>query len=89
MNHYIYNILDKITGEFYIGVRSCKCDVDKDSYMGSMSTWKPDKTKLTKTVLREFDSRKEANVAENELIRLFIKDPLNRNYHTGTKWLLR
>ena len=34
MHHYIYQIV-KDTGEFYVGMRSCKCDPKMDHYFGS------------------------------------------------------
>jgi hypothetical protein len=79
--HYTYILLHRETGEFYIGVRTCEGNPENDNYKGSMSTWKPDKSKLDKKVLRTFDTRKEANTHEIELLKLFVKDPLNRNYH--------
>lgn len=33
MYHYNYKITNISTGEFYIGVRSCKCSIEEDSYM--------------------------------------------------------
>lgn len=39
MYHYNYKILNTKTGEFYIGVRSCKCKIEDDPYMGSSSIW--------------------------------------------------
>lgn len=84
--HYTYILLHKETDEFYIGVRTCEGNPDKDNYKGSMIRWKPDKSKLDKKVLRTFDTREEANQHEYELIELFIKDPLNRNYHNTVKW---
>ena len=35
MRHYIYKITDTITGECYIGVRSCISDPETDLYFGS------------------------------------------------------
>lgn len=81
MRHYTYLIREVETGEFYIGVRSCKCEPNTDKYMGSMVTWKPNKSNLVKTILREFNSREEAMSVEDELIKLFVKDGLNRNYN--------
>ena len=33
-NHYVYEITYN-TGKKYIGVRSCKCNIEEDVYMGS------------------------------------------------------
>lgn len=35
MNHYVYEITNNINGMKYIGKRSCHCEIEKDSYMGS------------------------------------------------------
>lgn len=35
MNHYLYEIKNKINQKIYVGVRSCKCDISNDVYMGS------------------------------------------------------
>ena len=84
MKHYVYFIEDPVTKEFYIGVRSCKCEIKDDPYMGSMSTWKPDKSKLVKTIFDEYKTREEANKMELNLLQYYINKndfPLNRNYH--------
>ena len=59
MYHYNYKITNISTGEFYIGVRSCKCSIEEDSYMGSSSIWnkiyvKEHKDKLKKEILEVF-----------------------------------
>ncbi len=82
--HYVYRLEDRTTGEFYWGVRSCNCNPEDDKYMGSMSTWKPNKNNLDKVIYREFNSREEANESEMCIIEMFIDKkiyPLNRNYH--------
>jgi len=85
MNHYVYHIEDKETKEFYFGVRSCKKKISEDNYMGSMTSWKPNKKNLTKQVIGVFHRRNIANKVEREIISLWIKDPLNRNYHIPGK----
>lgn len=45
MNYYVYEITDLTNGKKYIGKRSCKCDIEKDKYMGS--------GKLIKEVVKE------------------------------------
>lgn len=57
MNHYNYKITNSQTGEFYVGVRSCKCDVSEDPYMGSSSVWTKDYIKKHKDVLKKRNSR--------------------------------
>jgi hypothetical protein len=81
MNHYTYKLISQETGEYYIGVRSSKCNPKEDSYKGSMVSWKVDKNLLTKEILGVFPTRIEANKAERQEIESFIKDPLNRNYY--------
>ena len=82
MYHYVYKLEHMETREFYIGSRSCKCHPSMDSYKGSMLTWKADKNKLIKTIIKEdFSNRSEANLYESELIRKFIDGPLNMNFH--------
>jgi len=80
--NYVYRLDHIKTGEFYFGSRTSKYHPTIDEYKGSMRTWKPDKTKLIKTILRyDFKTRKEAVLYEAELISKQIDDPLNRNYH--------
>jgi hypothetical protein len=82
-HHYTYCLIEKNTGEFYIGSRSTKDNIspeDDKKYLGSMVRWKPNKKKLVKRILSTFKTRTEAFEQESELIKLFIKDPLNRNY---------
>jgi group I intron endonuclease len=83
MKHYVYQITDPITNEYYIGSRSCKCDITNDSYMGSYISWKPvDKKRLVKTIIKaDFCDRSEAIEFEIELIKENIDNELNRNYH--------
>lgn len=64
--HYVYKITNIITKEYYIGVRTCKCKIEDDPYMGSSSVWNKDYIKanfnnLHKEIIKEFKSRKEAN----------------------------
>jgi ribosomal protein S27AE len=50
--------------------------------MGSMKNWKPDKSKLEKSIIRfDFDSREECIKQERELIIKDRKNVLNRNRH--------
>jgi hypothetical protein len=85
ITHYVYELKHKITNEFYIGVRSCYGDSNNDNYMGSMKTWDVDKSMLVKTIINDkFETRKEANIKEIELLKENINHPLNRNYHIPT-----
>lgn len=89
--HYVYKLINPLTEEFYIGVRSCNGSADDDSYMGSMYTWKVDKGILVKIIIDDtFRTRLEANAREKELISENISNRLNRNYHipqVGFCWL--
>ena len=87
MNFYIYKLVHKETNEFYIGSRGCECLPEEDiKYFGSMSVWKPEKSKLIKIILlSNFKNREEAIIKEAELIKENIDNKLNRNYHIPHK----
>jgi hypothetical protein len=86
--HYTYLLIHPKTNEFYIGSRSTKHGVKPEEdikYMGSMKTWVVlDKSILIKKIIRIFNTNTEAISHEIELIKHFIKDPLNRNYNIPT-----
>ena len=67
--HYVYKISFE-TGHVYFGVRSCKCSPEEDVYMGSPVTHKDywERYEPKKTILKEFDTREEAEEAEKFLI---------------------
>jgi hypothetical protein len=70
VHHYVYKIEFK-TGHVYYGSRSCKClPKDDTSYLGSPRTNKVywDENTPVKVILREFNTREEANVYEGILI---------------------
>ncbi|MCK9574703.1 MAG: hypothetical protein M0R51_01855 [Clostridia bacterium] len=82
MYHYVYKVIHIETNQFYIGSRSSKVHPTLDSYLGSMSVWKPDKTKLKKEIIKDdFICREDAIKFEAEEITKFIDDPLNENYY--------
>lgn len=82
MYHYVYRLDHIETGEFYIGSRTSKVHPSLDNYLGSMVTWKPDKTKLKKTVIKDnFENREDLIKFESTEIKKVIKNDLNRNYH--------
>ena len=60
------------TGEFYIGSRSSKKHPTLDSYLGSMKTWKPDKTKLLKIILKDDFCDRESTILyeSNEILKI-------------------
>jgi hypothetical protein len=80
--HYVYRLTDPVTGEYYIGSRSCE-DILTDPYMGSYKVWKPiDTNRLIKEIIKsDFTTRDTAIEYECYLIKKYIKDELNRNYH--------
>ncbi len=81
---YIYKVELPETGEFYFGSRETKIKPENDKYKGSMYRWKPDKSRLKKTILEKFNNRKDLILAEEKIIRENIKKPFNRNYHIPT-----
>lgn len=81
MNHYIYKILNIETQQYYIGVRSCKCEIKDDPYMGSSQIWnkqyiKDNKTILNKEILEVLETRSIANEREVFNLKLHEQDPL-------------
>lgn len=86
MHHYTYKIYDTKTGEYYIGVRSCKCLPEDDPYMGSMVTWKPNSPNLAKQIYMEFPTRAEAEEWESCAIEGVIIDHLNRNFSVPNRF---
>jgi hypothetical protein len=84
--HYVYKLTEELTGNFYYGSRSCRCEPINDSYMGSMRTWKPNKKLLKKEIIKfDFTSREDAVIEESKLIKEHIKNPLNMNFHIPNK----
>jgi len=93
-------VIHQDTNEYYFGSRKSNLSPNQDiDYLGSPVVWTPDKSKLIKTILGEWEDSKEALIEEAKLVRKFIKDPLNRNYHipnikfnlykrTSKKWLV-
>lgn len=83
MYHYTYKLELPETKEYYFGSRTSKIKPIHDvHYMGSMKSWRPDKKKLIKTIIREdFNSREECIKHERELILNHRQDKLNMNGH--------
>lgn len=88
MNHYTYILKGEIS---YIGVRSCKCEIDKDNYWGS-SKHLPKNINETheKIILGKFLTREEAIKNEIYLHNKYdvAKNPLfyNQSKQTSTGW---
>jgi len=68
MYHYTYLLIDPESDMKYIGVRSCKCEIEDDPYKGSSWAMSEEaKKRCIKKVLGVFDTRLEANAHEVEL----------------------
>ena len=86
MYHYVYRLTEESTGYFYYGSRTCICEPMQDTYMGSMTKWKPNKKLLKKEIIKsDFKSREDAILEESKLISDSIKNPLNMNFHIPNK----
>jgi hypothetical protein len=88
MYHYNYKITNTKTLEFYIGVRSCKCEISKDKYMGSSTVWtkayiKENRDVLKKEIIAIFTTRKEARLNEAKLLKEVENDKLCVNQYFG------
>jgi hypothetical protein len=80
--HYVYKLTNPNSGEFYYGSRTSKYNPTDDMYMGSMVSWKVDKSILIKEIINtNFDNREDALKYEAKLITENINHPLNRNYN--------
>lgn len=78
--HYVYRTTRIVTGEFYLGVRSCACHPNQDRYIGSgnwIATVKA--AEIKKEIVATYGSREEAEQAEKDLIRAHAGDALLRN----------
>ncbi len=73
MNHYVYRIDRPTTGEWYVGIRSCKCRPTEDvGYLGSgtrlNNTMRGRQSEFNKTILVIVQTRKEAARIEAALV---------------------
>ena len=85
-HHYVYKVTDEVTGEYYIGKRSCNCSPEEDNYFGSGIWIKEHGTKgLVREVVECKATRKELTKAELQLISKHRNDELCRNRTVG-KW---
>lgn len=77
MNHYTYMLVDPFSEMRYVGVRSCKCAIENDSYKGSSSIMtKEEKERCVKLILGVFSTRQDAMIGE---IRLHSKLQVLKN----------
>ena len=84
MNHYTYEI-KFINGMKYIGVRSCKCPIEEDSYLGSSKIIPAELyATCTKSILATFDTRIEAISDEIRLHNLY-NVCINPEYYNQAK----
>lgn len=76
--HYVYRVSDSLTGEFYVGARTCSCPVEQDSYMGS-GVWVKEALAsgrfLSKEIISQHDNRDALGVAEAASIQAVIGLP--------------
>ena len=89
LNHYVYLLSSRLEEKCYIGVRSCRCPISEDTYMGSSTCMtKEDKQNCNKIILARFNSRQEAVAYEIELHTLLdvVINPLfwNKAKQTST-----
>ena len=90
-HHYTYEITNKKSGIRYIGVRSCNCNPNNDSYMGSCKILNETisvegKENFTKKILQTFPTREEAAQHEIELHEKFdvARNPMFYNNAKAT-----
>lgn len=86
--HYTYKVTNDETGEFYIGVRTCKCLPAQDRYKGS-GQWVTisGKKQLSKIITGQYATREDARKSEQEQIQALIGNPMMKNivlFRTGT-----
>jgi len=78
--HYVYKLTHIETKEFYFGSRTCKVKPSVDPYKGSMVSWKPNKSKLKKEIIRnDFKCREDCILFERNIIIKHKYNVLNRN----------
>lgn len=84
-NHYIYCITNLVNGKKYIGKRTCHCDIEKDTYMGSgivinKALKKYGKESFKKDIIEICDNEEKAYNREREIIES-VKAYSNRMYY--------
>jgi hypothetical protein len=78
--NYVYK-MRYVTGKYYIGVRSCDCEIHEDKYFGSAFNI-PKEVKVTgiKCILSTHETRQEAELEEIRLHKVLnVKD--NKDYY--------
>lgn len=88
-HHYVYKITHIPTNRFYVGVRSCSCVPEQDSYMGSGVVIKRlldshPREEFTKLVIEQFETRLEASDLESLIVDVeLLNNPLCLNLKLG------
>ncbi len=82
MNSYIYEIINEITKEQYIGVRRCNCDIDKDKYKGENTIISKDFRKYGK---KNFSKRILAVAMNKKMENILIELYMNHSKYTLIK----
>jgi hypothetical protein len=87
MNHYLYKIINRENGKFYIGVHSCRGDYYDSKYMGSgcfRHDAKKNPDKYLRVLICQAESRKEALELEALFVtQELVDDPMCYNLKTG------
>ena len=88
-NHYIYKII-KDTGEFYVGMRSCKCLPENDEYWGSGTRIKRDIKKyglqcfIKEILISNVKDRETLATLESQIVTIeLLSDPMCLNLIPG------
>jgi hypothetical protein len=87
MNHYLYKIINRENGKFYIGVHSCKGDYYDSKYWGSgcfNKDAKKNPDKYLRVLICQAESRKEVLELEALFVtQELVDDPMCYNLQTG------
>jgi hypothetical protein len=87
MNHYLYKIINRENGKFYIGVHSCKGDYYDSRYWGSgcfRHDARKNPDKYLRVLICQAESRKEALELEALFVtQELVDDPMCYNLKTG------
>lgn len=82
--HIIYKTVDVTTGEYYIGLRSWRGDIEPPGYFGSYkkdSDWRPNKKNLVRITLAEYPDRETLKDEEVKWIGRHLGKPFCKNQH--------
>jgi hypothetical protein len=87
MNHYLYRIINRENGKFYIGVHSCKGDYYDSRYWGSgcfSKDAKKNPDKYLRVLICQAESRKEVMELEALFVtQELVDDPMCYNLKPG------